>query len=71
MTQLGHKGQHFAAVRSPVRSERCYASPAEVGLICSRPIKVATMSEVRPQLLITLVHGTWPHGFVRTFFWTP
>jgi hypothetical protein len=26
------------------------------------------MSEVRPQLLITLVHGTWPRGFFRTFF---
>jgi hypothetical protein len=26
------------------------------------------MSEVRPQLLITLVHGTWPSGFFRTFF---
>jgi hypothetical protein len=69
--QLGHEGQHFAAVRSPVRSERCYTSPTEVSSVCSRPIKVATMSEVRPQLLITLVHGTWPHGFVRTFFWTP
>jgi hypothetical protein len=23
------------------------------------------------QLLITLVHGTWPRGFFRTFFWTP
>ena len=28
-------------------------------------------SEVQHQLLITLVHGTWPHGFFRTFFWTP
>jgi hypothetical protein len=26
------------------------------------------MSEVLPQLLITLVHGTWPRGFFRTFF---
>ena len=23
------------------------------------------------QLLITLVHGTWPLGVFRTFFWTP
>jgi len=45
--------------------------PAEVSSVCSRLIKVATMSEVRPQLLITLVHGTWPDGFFRTFFWTP
>jgi hypothetical protein len=28
-------------------------------------------SEVRHQLLITLVHGTWPQGFFRTFFWMP
>src|SRR5262245_17316743 len=26
------------------------------------------MSEVQHQLLITLVHGTWPRGFFRTFF---
>jgi hypothetical protein len=26
------------------------------------------MSEVPHQLLITLVHGTWPRGFFRTFF---
>lgn len=25
--------------------------------------------EIQHQLLITLVHGTWPHGFFRTFFW--
>src|SRR5262249_4418814 len=25
-------------------------------------VKAATMSEVRPQLLITVVHGTWPRG---------
>jgi hypothetical protein len=28
-------------------------------------------SEVQHQLLITLVHGTWPQGFFRTFFWMP
>jgi hypothetical protein len=27
--------------------------------------------EVRHQLLVTLVHGTWPLGVFRTFFWTP
>jgi hypothetical protein len=26
-------------------------------------------SEIQHQLLITLLHGTWPHGFFRTFFW--
>jgi hypothetical protein len=25
--------------------------------------------EIQHQLLITLVHGTWPDGFFRTFFW--
>ena len=27
--------------------------------------------EIQHPLLITLVHETWPHGFFRTFFWTP
>ena len=31
--------------------------------IVARKLKAATMSEVRHQLLITLVHGTWPRGF--------
>jgi hypothetical protein len=31
--------------------------------VVARKLKVATVSEVRHQLLITLVHGTWPRGF--------
>ena len=38
------------------------------GAIAARELKAANMSEVPHQLLITLVHGTWPRGFFPRLF---
>jgi hypothetical protein len=62
MTQLGHEGQHFADVRSPVRSERCYTSSAEVSSVCSRPFDFGGKTDIRQRLPTNAIYEYTPHS---------